>query len=60
MEADDAVNLDLNVASQESDSEDEDFVQFAVLIAFPRRARIFRDRPNHLAQWSDDEFLQRF
>ena len=43
----------------ESD-EDDDFLEFNVIIAFPRRARIFRNRPDHFKGWTEDEFLQKF
>lgn len=39
---------------------DDDFVNLAELVAFPRRAKVIRDRPDHFQVWRDYEFLNRF
>jgi len=39
---------------------DDDFVHLAELVAFPRRAKVIRERPDHFNVWSDEEFLNRF
>lgn len=39
---------------------DDDFVRLAVIVAFPRRAKVIRERPDHFQVWRDDEFLHRF
>lgn len=43
-----------------SDFEDEDFDQLIVMIAFPKKPRIFRPRKDHFTYWRDDEFFNRF
>lgn len=42
-----------------SDSDDSLF-ELAELVAFPRQAKVIRERPDHFQTWRDDEFLQRF
>jgi len=44
----------------DSDFEDEEFENLALLIAYPRRQRIFRLRTDHFTWWRDDEFFDRF
>lgn len=39
---------------------EDDFVNMAELVAFPRRAKVFRKRPDHFQVWRDEEFLNRF
>lgn len=52
---------DINIFEEDDDSEeDPDFLEFVVLVHFPRNPRIFRDRPNHYDVWTDEEFLLRF
>lgn len=53
---DEEVNNDDNY---EGDSDDSLF-ELAELVAFPRQAKVIRDRPDHFQTWRDDEFLQRF
>lgn len=44
----------------DSDFEDEEFNDLAILVAFPRRQRIFRTRVDHFTTWRDDEFFDRY
>lgn len=53
-------NFDANFFEDDTDFEDEEFENLAVLIVFPRRQKIFRTRINHFASWRDDEFFDRF
>ncbi|KAF0750919.1 putative nuclease HARBI1 [Aphis craccivora] len=46
--------------TEESDEAIDDFDHLAELVAFPRRAKIIRERPDHFKVWRDDEFLNRF
>lgn len=41
-------------------TDDEDFVEFAMLVAFPRRRKMFLQRSNHFVKWRDDQFFNRF
>lgn len=42
-------------------TDDEDFKNFALFVAFPRRrSRVVRQRPDHFEMWGDFEFLERF
>jgi hypothetical protein len=41
-------------------SEDEDFLEFAILVAFPRRAKTFFPRRNYFIELGDDQFFERF
>jgi len=43
-----------------SDFEDEEFDHLVVMIAFPRKPRIFRPPKDHFTYWRDDEFFNRF
>jgi len=45
---------------EDSDFEDEEFENLAMLLAFPMRQRIFRPRTDHFTWWRDDEFFDRF
>lgn len=45
---------------EENMTDDEDLIEFAVLIAFPKRKKIFRNRPDHFTALRDDEFIDRF
>lgn len=40
--------------------DEDDFIDLAINVAFPRRAKVFRERPDHFQVWRDDEFLHRF
>lgn len=44
----------------DSDFEDEEFENLALLLAYPRQQRIFRHRTDHFTWWRDDEFFDRF
>lgn len=46
--------------TEESDEAIDDFEHLAELVAFPRRVKIIRKRPDHFKVWRDDEFLNRF
>ncbi len=41
-------------------TDDEDFLEFSLLITFPRKRRIFRDRANSFEMYDDGEFFNRF
>lgn len=58
MDAQDLVNV--SVVSNGSDEEDADFMQFTLLLAFPRNRPILRPRTDHMTMWTEDEFLQKF
>lgn len=53
-------NFDEDVLQNDSDFEDDEFENMAILMAFPRRQRIFRPRIDHFTWWRDDEFFDRF
>ncbi len=38
----------------------EDFLEFALLITFPRKRRIFQYRTNHFEMYDDGDFFTRF
>lgn len=42
------------------EEDDDDFLEFAALIAFPRRPQIYRQRPDHFTIWRENEFFDRF
>lgn len=44
----------------DSDFDDDEFDHLALIIAFPRRQRIFRPRIDQFIAWRDDEFFDRF
>lgn len=52
--------LDFDEDVENSYFEDEEFEDLALLVAFPRRQRIFRPRTDHFTWWRDDEFFDRF
>lgn len=53
--------LNLNIADPNDEiTDDEDFLEFALLIQFPRNRKIIRQRPDHFEKWRDFEFLERF
>lgn len=53
-------DYDQHFLDDDSDFEDEEFDELAVLVAFPRQRRIFRPRTDHFSWWRDDEFFDRF
>lgn len=53
-----ALNLDLDLS--DGDSDDDEFMEFVLLITFPRRRKVVRQRPDHFEMWRDHEFLERF
>lgn len=44
----------------DSDFEDEEFENLAILVAFPRQLKVFRSRIDHFTNWRDNEFFDRF
>jgi len=60
MDALDYMDIDDYSDTDESDEAIDDFDHLAELVAFPRRAKIIRKRPDHFKVWRDDEFLNRF
>ncbi len=44
----------------EVDTDDEDFLEFALLITFPRKRRFFHDGTNHFEMYDNGEFFRRF
>ncbi|CAI6370596.1 unnamed protein product, partial [Macrosiphum euphorbiae] len=34
-------------------TDDEDFIELAVIVAFPRKKKMFLERPNHFTKWRD-------
>jgi len=49
-----------NITDDDSDYEDDEFNNLALLLYFPRRLRVFRPRLDHFTYWKDDEFFNRF
>lgn len=46
------------MSSEESNvTDDEDFVELAILLAFPRKRKMFLERPNHFTKWRDEQFF---
>ncbi len=41
----------------EVDTDNEDFLEFALLIIFPRERRIFNDRAKHFDMYDDSDFF---
>jgi len=61
MDAQDYMDFDDDYSdTEESNEAIDDFEHLAELVAFPRRAKIIRKRPDHFKVWRDDEFLNRF
>lgn len=56
----DYMDIDDYSDTDENDEAIDDFDNLAELVAFPRRAKIIRKRPDHFKVWRDDEFLNRF
>ncbi|KAL6977982.1 hypothetical protein U1Q18_050572, partial [Sarracenia purpurea var. burkii] len=48
------------LSSEDSDSEDEDFLELVLLIQFPRRRKIFHQRKDYFNELPDEDFFQRF
>ncbi len=44
----------------EVDTDKDDFLEFALLITFPRKRRIFHDYPNHFEMYDNSEFFNHF
>ena len=42
------------------DEDDEEFIDFGMMIAFPRIAKRIRERVDHFTFWRDSEFFFRF
>lgn len=49
-----------NFTDDDSDYEDEEFNNLALLLYCPRRLRVFKLRPDHFTYWRDDEFFNRY
>lgn len=43
--------------SENNMTDDEDFMELALLLAFPRKRKMFLERPNHFTKWRDNSFL---
>lgn len=56
MEDDRDVFDDINEIDEFLSEDDEDIIN---IVEAPRRPRVFRNRPNHMQIWTDDEFLYR-
>ena len=41
-------------------TDDEDFTELSLLILFPRRGRVIRERRNYFVELLDDDFFKRF
>lgn len=41
-------------------SDDEDNMDAINIVEAPRRLREFKNRPNHLEDWDDEQFIHRF
>ncbi len=41
-------------------TDDEDFLEFTLLITFPRNRRIYQDHANHFEMYDDSESFDRF
>ena len=46
--------------SNNSSEDDDEFIQFIALIAFPRKAEIVCKRRDHFKFWTETEFVSRF
>jgi len=46
--------------SENNMTDDEDFMELALLVAFPRKRKMFLERPNHFTKWRDEQFFNRF
>ncbi len=51
---------DDDLSESEYITDDEDFCEFALLIAFPRKVKKFQHRPDHFLKWTDGEFYDHF
>lgn len=40
--------------------DDEDFMELALLISFPRKRKMFLERLHNFTKWRDDRFFNRF
>lgn len=50
-----------NTMSEDEDfTDDEDFIELALIVAFPRKKKTFIERPNHFTKWRDEQFFSRF
>lgn len=46
--------------SENNMTDDEDFMELALLVAFSRKRKMFLERPNHFTKWRDEQFFNRF
>lgn len=49
-----------NIMDDDSDNEDDEFNNLALLLYFPIRRRVFKPRSDHFTYWRDDVFFNRF
>lgn len=52
--------MDAMFQVSDSESEDEDFMEFAMLIAFPRSQKTFFQRTDYFREFNDRQFFERF
>ncbi|XP_050065881.1 putative nuclease HARBI1 [Aphis gossypii] len=45
--------------SENNMTDDEDFMELALLVDFPRKRKMFLKRPNHFTKWRDEQFFNR-
>jgi len=46
--------------STDEDESEEEFIDVALHVTFPRRPQIYRPRPNYFTELRDYEFIERF
>lgn len=60
MDSDKDSSEDESMDENENITDDEDFMELALLVTFPRNKKKFRKRPDHFSKWNNQEFYDRF
>lgn len=48
------------MSDDENLTDDEEFMELALIIGFPRKRKTYLERPNHFIKWRDEQFFSRF
>ena len=46
------------MSDDENLTDDEEYMELALIIGFPRRRKMFLERLNHFIKWRDDQFFK--
>lgn len=50
----------MSVYEEDYITDDDDVMELAVIVAFPRKKKMFLERPNHFTKWRGEQFFNRF